>query len=34
MAISKWKKTIGTVLQRVCKYEILNYNEDILIPFG
>ena len=34
MAISKWKKTIGTVLQRVCIYETLNYNEDILIPYG
>ena len=34
MAISKWKKTIGTVLQRVCIYETVNYNEDILIPYG
>ena len=34
MAISKWKKTIGTVLQQVCNYETVNYNEDILIPYG
>ena len=34
MAISKGKKTIGTVLQQVCNYETVNYNEDILIPYG